>query len=252
MVIRRLLGGGLMAGALALVLVGAPRASLAERKSAPPSARSARQAKHVGSIRTGEPKKAPRGCKKQKAKPFLIRGNFMQSGMLLPTKHQKAVRWRAERYGWVPGLEGYASESAISQAAQMTFMGLPLRVHKKIVPKLRCVERTIRQSCKGPTKSYVPKAIGGFREANSYRQGEVSNHLFGIAVDIDPDRNPCCGCVDPWPTHPACNTKPRTPFAISELPKCWVDSFEQYGFYWLGRDKLEDTMHFEFLGDPDK
>ncbi|QUS47068.1 hypothetical protein F1331_25700 [Salmonella enterica subsp. enterica serovar Dessau] len=24
------------------------------------------------------------------------------------------------------------------------------------------------------------------------------------------------------------------------------------GFYWLGHDVLQDTMHFEFLGDPDK
>ena len=25
-----------------------------------------------------------------------------------------------------------------------------------------------------------------------------------------------------------------------------------YGFYWLGHDALEDTMHFEFLGDPEQ
>jgi hypothetical protein len=31
-----------------------------------------------------------------------------------------------------------------------------------------------------------------------------------------------------------------------------VDTFERFGFYWLGNDVLEDTMHFEFLGDPDK
>jgi hypothetical protein len=35
-----------------------------------------------------------------------------------------------------------------------------------------------------------------------------------------------------------------------ELPRCWIDTFERYGFHWLGHDKLEDTMHFEFLGDP--
>jgi len=34
------------------------------------------------------------------------------------------------------------------------------------------------------------------------------------------------------------------------MPYCWVEVFESYGFYWLGRDKLQDTMHFEFLGDP--
>jgi hypothetical protein len=31
-----------------------------------------------------------------------------------------------------------------------------------------------------------------------------------------------------------------------------VHAFERYGFYWLGHDVLQDTMHFEFLGDPDR
>jgi hypothetical protein len=98
----------------------------------------------------------------------------------------------------------------------------------------------------------VPRAIGGFRQANTYRGGEISNHMFGIAIDIDPDRNPCCGCVSPWPNHPACKASSETVFERTALPRCWIDSFERYGFYWLGRDPdLRDTMHFEFLGDPD-
>jgi hypothetical protein len=36
------------------------------------------------------------------------------------------------------------------------------------------------------------------------------------------------------------------------MPECWVHAFERFGFYWLGHDVLKDTMHFEFLGDPDK
>ena len=36
------------------------------------------------------------------------------------------------------------------------------------------------------------------------------------------------------------------------LPACWIKSFERFGFHWLGRDALEDTMHFEFLGDPER
>jgi hypothetical protein len=36
------------------------------------------------------------------------------------------------------------------------------------------------------------------------------------------------------------------------MPECWVHAFERYGFYWLGHDVLRDTMHFEFLGDPDR
>jgi len=76
---------------------------------------------------------------------------------------------------------------------------------------------------------------------------------IGIAVDIDPDRNPCCGCVQPWPEHPACQGDAESVFDRTELPRCWIYAFERYGFYWLGRDPhLRDTMHFEFLGDPSR
>ena len=36
------------------------------------------------------------------------------------------------------------------------------------------------------------------------------------------------------------------------MPECWVHAFEKYGFYWLGNDQLQDTMHFEFLADPER
>ncbi len=80
---------------------------------------------------------------------------------------------------------------------------------------------------------------------------EISNHLLGIAIDIDPERNPCCGCVDPWPSNPICKNAGPV-YKRTALPKCWISAFERFGFDWLGHDILEDTMHFEFLGDPDK
>ncbi len=129
-------------------------------------------------------------------------------------------------------------------------MGLPISIHAKIAPALAAVEKRIRKNCTGSSR-YTPKAIGGFRSGNTYRGVEVSNHLLGIAIDIDPDRNPCCGCVDPWPDNPVCK-KPGTVYKRTALPRCWIQSFERFGFDWLGHDTLEDTMHFEFLGDPER
>ena len=94
--------------------------------------------------------------------------------------------------------------------------------------------------------------MGGIRYKNTYRGVEVSNHVYGIAIDIEPDRNSCCGCVAPWPNHPLCKAKDKTVWERMAMPKSWVDVFERYGFYWLGHDVLMDTMHFEFLGDPDR
>ena len=119
-----------------------------------------------------------------------------------------------------------------------------------MAPALGCVEAEIQHSCQ--KHPYHPTAVSGFRDHNSYRGGEITNHLFGLAIDIDPERNPCCHCVEPWPDHPACQGEKKSAYERMAMPKCWVDAFEKYGFYWLGRDFLQDTMHFEFLGRPDR
>jgi hypothetical protein len=199
---------------------------------------------------------APSGqCRLQEARAFLKRETFVRKGQLQGKEHLRAIRFRVQRYGRVEGLgfEELNPKTAFEQAASVRFMGRTVFVHEKIAPALRCVEKRIKKTCNGRGERYVPKAVGGFRSANSYRGGEVSNHLFGIAVDIDPDRNPCCGCVEPWPDHPACKGPASTVYDRTALPRCWVHAFERYGFHWLGRDKdLRDTMHFEFLGDPDR
>ena len=87
---------------------------------------------------------------------------------------------------------------------------------------------------------------------NTYRGGEVTNHAYGIAIDIDPSENTCCGCVKPWSDAPACKRVTQSEYDHMAMPECWVHAFERYGFYWLGHDVLKDTMHFEFLGDPDR
>ena len=193
------------------------------------------------------------GCRVQKPQAFLERRSFVVNGMLDGGKHTKAVRWLSEHYGNVDDTvtARWNAQGARAGAKTVQFMGLPISIHEKVAPALACVEKRIRQKCRGKS-SYTPKAIGGFRGANTYRGGEISNHLFGIAIDIDPDRNPCCGCVDPWPSHPLCKVKGKSAEDRAALPSCWIKSFERYGFYWLGRDELEDTMHFEFLGDPDE
>ncbi len=194
-----------------------------------------------------------RWCRLQKPQSFLKRANFVKNGQLQGRAHDKAVRYRVEHYGHIEGLglEKLNSSKAISHAVATRFMGLPLSVHEKIVPALRCVERRIQKTCNKKGSRYTPLAVGGFRHANSYRGGEVSNHLFGTAIDIDPERNPCCGCVDPWPNNPRCQ-KGKSVWEKASMPRCWINAFERYGFYWLGRDDLEDTMHFEFLGNPDR
>jgi hypothetical protein len=192
------------------------------------------------------------GVRVQAPQRFLERRWFLRGGQIDGRRHAVALRWLAERYGHADdeATMRYNAQPASAHAKTVQFMGMPISVHAKIAPALAAVERRIHKTCTG-SSHYTPRAVGGFRTGNTYRGVEVSNHLFGIAVDIDPDRNPCCGCVDPWPTNPICK-KPGTVFKRTALPRCWIQSFERFGFDWLGHDTLEDTMHFEFLGDPDR
>lgn len=167
-------------------------------------------------------------------------------------RHTKALRYRTEKYGYVDGYspQGANPHPVSHYLEQTTFFELPIQIHRRITPALRCVENELRTACR--SSPYQPKAIGGYRDYNSYRHGEVSNHLFGIAVDIDPLQNPCCGCVDPWPDNPRCQGAAQSIFKRMAMPECWVRVFERHGFYWLGHDQLQDTMHFEYLGNPDR
>lgn len=191
-------------------------------------------------------------CRPQKPQAFLMRSHYVRNGMLDAKAHARAVQYRVENYGSIPGIGSTESnpKRVSSQVVSMSFFGLPIVMHEKVAPALACVEHRIRQRCGDSESYYRPRAIGGLRTENTIRQGELSNHLFGIAIDIDPNRNPCCHCVAKWQTHKKCSIPSSSPYDRADLPRCWIAAFEHFGFYWLGHDRLEDTMHFEFLGKP--
>ena len=196
-----------------------------------------------------KPPETPRSaCNEQSPQDFLVRGNFLK----VPGGNDRAIQYRTDTYGFFPGFGRPApgARPASSFAVDTTFMGLPVKMHSKVVPVLACVEEEIKRSC--ADHPYTAHALAGIRFKNTYRGGEVTNHAYGIAIDVDPSLNTCCGCVKPWNDAPRCRRPAKTEYDRMEMPECWVHAFERYGFYWLGHDVLQDTMHFEFLGDPDQ
>jgi hypothetical protein len=188
-------------------------------------------------------------CNEQQPQDFLVRANFLRGGA---AALERAIQWRTDTYGYFKGF-GHApadAEPPSHYVVPTTFMGLPVQMHRKVVPALRCVEEEIRATC--ADHPYKAQALAGIRFRNTYRGGEVTNHIYGIAIDVDPSLNTCCGCVKPWNNAPACQRPAKTEYDRMAMPECWVHAFERYGFYWLGHDVLRDTMHFEFLGDPDR
>jgi len=195
-----------------------------------------------------EPAATASECNEQPPQAFLIRSNYLSA----PGGNARSVRYRTQQYGAFKdaGSADPGVERAAAFVVPTTFMGLPIRLHRKVVPALKCVEERIRAVC--ADHPYAPRALAGIRSRNTYRKGEVTSHVYGIAIDIDPDRNPCCGCVKPWRDVALCRVAARSDFERMVMPECWVHAFESFGFYWLGHDVLRDTMHFEFLGDPDR
>ena len=199
-------------------------------------------------------------CNEQPPQDFLIRKNFFpkwnaskDEAAERAAAHQLAIKYRTEHYGFVGGGFGTPAMNPHPPAfytKKVQWFGLDVVVHEKIVPALECVEQELKHSC--ADHPYTPHALGGIRFNNTYHTGEVTNHMFGIAMDIDPAINSCCGCVPPWNSNPLCHKQAASEYERMSMPECWVHAFEKYGFYWLGHDVLQDTMHYEFLGDPDK
>jgi hypothetical protein len=197
----------------------------------------------------------PSLCNEQSPQPFLVDAHFDSfhaaggGARAWIEVLDRAVRYPTEQYGYVKGFgkKAWNASTPIDQTSVVTFFGLPVSVHRRIAPALSCVETAIRASC--ADHPYQPYVLSGLRKRNTYVSGEVSNHLYGIALDVDPSRNPCCGCIGEWRTSERCQND-KSKFQRMEMPRCWVTEFERFGFYWLGNAKIEDTMHFEFLGDP--
>jgi hypothetical protein len=194
-------------------------------------------------------------CNEQTPQPFLIKAHFDSFNATGGTAREwqqvldRAVRYRTEQYGYVEGFgnEAWNASTPTDQARVVTFFGVSVSVHRRIAPALSCVETAIRARC--ADHPYQPYVLSGLRRRNTYLNGEVSNHVYGIALDVDPSRNPCCGCVGEWRASPRCQND-KNKLQRMDMPECWVTEFERFGFYWLGHAKIEDTMHFEFLADP--
>jgi hypothetical protein len=198
-------------------------------------------------------------CLEQWAQDFLLRdGQIAKIGApaaerrAIEAARKRSIDYRTRHYGRFPGVGNRADNPHPPRFyAKLTkFMGLPVVLHEKVLPALACVEAALSRECR--EHPYQPKSVGGLRLDNTFKDYEVSNHVYGIALDIDPDLNPCCNCVGKWSRDEACTKTVKSPFERMAMPKCWVDVFERYGFHWLGHDELEDTMHFEFLGDPER
>ena len=178
-------------------------------------------------------------------------------------RHTAWTEYRTKHFGYFEGFgrRAWNDHPPKHYAMDTVFMGRKVKLNKWVIPVLKCVEREPRAPARHALKTpnaprskekrfpYKPKALSGLRYRNTFKGGEVSNHVYGIALGVDPADNTCCRYA--LARAPMCKRKKLKPYQRMIMPLRWVEVFEKYGFYWLGRDKLQDTMHYDFLGDPE-
>ena len=125
------------------------------------------------------------------------------------------------------------------QQLRTRFLGLPVRVHRKIAPALaRVAERLSRARRSDPTLApFLTRLSGGFAARKIAGTDRTSAHAFGIAIDLDKAKSHY------WRWNPATPTRRGW---RNQIPQAIVDAFEAEGFIWGGRWYHYDTMHFEY------
>lgn len=130
---------------------------------------------------------------------------------------------KRDRYG--------SSQSAVeAQLVYIDFMGSRVRVHRLVAAQFELVIRDIRAS--GTTYNFYDVSTWrSWSQGNVNDPGEMSNHNFGLAIDINPKEN----------------ENRRDNVLVTDLPQEVIDAFRRHGFTWGGDYRsIKDSMHFEY------
>lgn len=112
-----------------------------------------------------------------------------------------------------------------------------IRCHKLVAPKLKAIfEEVLAHYGLAEIKRLGIDIYGGCFNFRKMRGGsDWSRHSWGVAIDIDPERNQLK------------QTAKTARLARPEY-KALIDIFYKHGFVSLGREKNYDWMHFEVGG----
>jgi hypothetical protein len=123
------------------------------------------------------------------------------------------------------------------EQVRTSFLGLPVRVHRKVAPALERVAKRLATAREhDPSlRPFLRRLSGGFAERTIAGTDRLSAHAFGIAIDLDKSMS------DYWRWQRKGPHRWR-----NRIPQAIVDAFEAEGFIWGGRWYHYDTMHFEY------
>ena len=147
------------------------------------------------------------------------------------------MRFSMSNYSISAKEKGWGAGWSVNRSADMAKVtadrsGTRINVHKRIAP---LVDILLDESERRGYR-FHPKTCGGYVNRAIKHTTKPSNHSWGLAVDLNWDRNP-----ETFDGH-----------VHTDLPGWLVALWNRYGFAWGGhyRNQHKDPMHFEFMGGP--
>lgn len=130
---------------------------------------------------------------------------------------------------------GLTEEEIESQLVWTELQGWPVLVHRKALAAFEQVAEAVENS-----DYRIVEPVDGYSYRNVEGRRVLSPHAYGIAVDVNPSTNPCCGVTQPCRCYND---------LITDIPPDFVQAFKNAGFVW-GGDWMDhpDPMHFEWEG----
>ncbi|MFT7507370.1 MAG: hypothetical protein ACI92I_000516 [Acidimicrobiales bacterium] len=122
-------------------------------------------------------------------------------------------------------------KDGITDLRTVNFLGRSVTVHKAMVASLGRIDAGWR--AKGGPTFYPIRSMGGYSCRNVANSSNISNHSYGIAIDINAAQNP----------H---NVPPRVAnVCTTDMPPAFRDMFLREGWGWgCNWRSSKDAMHF--------
>lgn len=130
------------------------------------------------------------------------------------------------------------------------FLGLKTMVHREILEDLAAVEERILEAAEAdPAVAAFIRSLATV-EGYNYRRVDgtesLSNHAYGIAVDLIPQSYRGRQVYWRWAENAGVDWYELPQDDRFQIPSAVVEAFERHGFVWGGKWHFFDTMHFEY------
>ncbi len=191
--------------------------------------------------------------------PYNINGRFPESYTEEMIEKLRVKKLDCKKKKLTPGEEGSlykelfaitSKKSAKKQLTEVKLSGHYITIHNTLAEKIRSIDSRINELAKTDTevRSYLKNisSIQAFNWRKIAGSDRMSNHCYGIAIDILPKKYWKKTIYWSWEQEKNDNWMLLPQSSLWAPPDSVVKIFLSEGFIWGGNWDRYDTMHFEY------